>query len=731
MVEMNSKPLQKMSTEIDFRNLILTLAQDKKIILGIAFIVVFMGFIWLLQQPTQYQSHLLIQVENKNGNLATFDGLSSLFDKHSSAAPSDIQKALINSSFILEPVVNQLNLDIEAMPRFFPIIGKMMFYHHDKNSLKSSFLGLSKFAWGGEIITVKKLDVPSDYLGKPLKLVHTGKDHYVLLDPENNILLKGIVGKLERSNDSVHPIRILISQLKSNDGCEFILIRRTMQSVLNQLSLNITIKDLESNDTGNNKTGILELSLKGKDRHEIVSILNSIANVSVAKDTEYRVLEASKTLEFLNNQLPEVKKSLSEAETTLNQYRVKNGKLNLSIQTHIFLNELSDIEKQINQVKLKKEMLLNKYTTQHPFIIELTSRNRILQQELKNLQNKFHNLPTEDQMTLSLLREVKVKNELYLALLKKIQELQVVSAGTLSNIRILAWAKLAERPLSDKKILKMLVFLIMGCISGCFVSVIRRAFHRTIHDPRWIENHLNIPVVAIVPYSTQQKKSIGNALLSAIHPYDLSIESLRSLRIQLQFMMRNSKNNIICILGAKSGIGKTFIASNFASVISSIGKKILLIDTDLRRGNLNQYVNVNNANGLSEFLSSPIPLEDIIKIVHSHLHVIVSGAHILNSLALFEETKFNDLLLFVSQRYDYVVFDTPPVLSVADSIKIAQNSGINLLVMGNGAHPSEEIEFTVKLLHSSGVILNGAIFNNIKPNQKLSIYGQRYYYEKA
>ena len=136
---------------------------------------------------------------------------------------------------------------------------------------------------------------------------------------------------------------------------------------------NLNITEIGSTDQLNIKTGILELSLTGAKPQQLVATLNQIVSVALQEDMKNKSAEAAKTLAFLSDQLPEVKNSLNKAEAALNNYRAKSGKLNLNVETELFLNQIADIEKQIGEAQLKKEELLQYYTPEHPFVQALES----------------------------------------------------------------------------------------------------------------------------------------------------------------------------------------------------------------------------------------------------------------------------------------------------------------------------------------------------------------------
>ncbi len=724
--------------EIDLRSLLLAVYEDKWLITIITGVIFCFIAGYLLLKPSRYESNALIQIENKSTNLGQLDSGTSLFDMK--ASRSDVQKALMSSRFVLEPVVNRLNLNIIAEPQYFPLI-KFFIQKHPTSALAKPWRGLSRFAWGGEKIQVNQFNIPHDFLKLNFTIIAKEANTYELYDSDNHLLLTGHVGALASSKPGSNiPVSILISSLMSNPGAKFHLQKIPTNEIVEKLQKELTINDVGSSQI-NNKTGILQISLIGTDPKKLVSIINMITNVAFQEDTKNKSIEAAKTLAFLNQQLPQIKNSLNQAEVSLNDYRAKNGKLNLPAETHILLEQMADIEKKISETRLKRIELLQYYTQQHPFILEIDSRQNKLQEELLSLQGTMKKLPAQDQIALRLARDVRVKSELYLLLAKKMQELQVIAAGTVSDIRILSFAKNPDEPLSNRTLLKLVAsfFVALGC--GFFTALLRRALHQKVQDPLWIEQNLGIITAAIIPYSKKQnnidrllkKGLIGQSNILAFNaPHDLSIEALRSLRTHLQFSLQSSTNNIIAITGISPEIGKSFVASNFAYILADAGKRILLIDADIRRGHLFRYFNLNKSPGLSEVLTGTMSLQNAIQTLESpNLHILSSGAFVGKPSELLMNERFNDIIEQVSKDYDAVVIDTAPILAVTDGVIVAKHAGINFLLIGSGMHHAEEIEFGVKRLYANNVKIQGVIYNNVQGESRTYGYGKyryRYYY---
>ena len=217
---------------------------------------------------------------------------------------------------------------------------------------------------------------------------------------------------------------------------------------------------------------------------------------------------------------------------------------------------------------------------------------------------------------------------------------------------------------------------------------------------------------------------------------DLAIESLRSLRTTLHFAFLEAQNNIIMITGTGPGVGKTFVSINLAVVLADAGKKILLIDGDMRKGFINKVLGVGRENGLSELILNtssgwtPMLDEAIHKTPVVNLDFIPTGSIPPNPSELLLHERFGDLLTSISKNYDHVIIDSPPILAVTDAAIIGRMASATLMIVRAGQHPMRELEQSVKRLTQADVHLKGVVFNDLPESSSRFGYGQyKYVYQ--
>jgi len=704
-------------THIDFRGLVYGLWENKIIILLVTLIITSMAVIYSITRVPQYEANTLIQIEGKkNNNLLNLTQQFSMGAGSAQIDPVAVQIALIRSPFILEPVIKKLGLDIDINVHSRP--------------LRNHFFSLSS----DDPVKIDFLQVPPTFYDKKLTLLVLDESHYQLLN-DNEVILQGKVGELNASKKNV---LLKVSELHAAPKTTFNIVRHSDASLVNSLISRLHIEELGEANGG--ETGILKISLKDTDPVRLAKILNAITEVAQNKDAEHKSVETAKTVAFLKRQLPLVKLDLESAESKFNEYRATSGKIDIKFETQQLVLQLSSIQKQIIEASMKKSDLMQRFTLKHPFIIGIEAKLKELEKQKIIYENILKSLPAADQVAVNLMRDIKVKNTLYLVLLGKLQELQISKSGTVSDIRMLVPAISPDFPLSKKTSVVGAAGFLLGLILSCLIVLGRKAFFRRVSDPRWVEQNLNIINLAIIPYSKEQTKNMRTYkrkeklfldIIAEKYPRDLAIESLRSLRTTFQIMSHGAKNNIVTMMGISQSIGKSFVSVNFSCLLGDIGKRVLLIDGDIRKGYLHSYFKINQGPGLSEVAAGTAHLENAIqKTFYNNISMLPAGNYPLNPAELLMSPRFKQLITSASEQFDLVIIDTAPVLAVTDCIIIGGMAAINFLVIGSDTHQPEEITLAVKQLDNANIKIHGTIFNNLKP--EASVNGNfRYNYYSA
>ena len=697
----NQPVLYPSEEQRDLSQIFYFFAENKWLIILITCATLVCGIFFLSMQIPQYQADAIIQIEDAKGGSGIHVGrnLATMLDGASSENASAIQMALIRSRYILSPVIQANGLDIVAEPKQLWIMRKLV-----------------PFVSSSKKIQVKSFKTPPKLLNKGFSLVYDKPGHFCLYSETGELIIQGAIGRLITSTD--HQISLEIEAIDAPLGSEFILKKQPEFQAIQSLLKHFKITDLGS---GRQPTGVLQITLTGPDPEKLMHVLDSIANIVSNKNAEKKSLEAAKTLTFLHQQLPLAKKSLEKAETDLSKYRTKSGQINIKAQSQALFAQLVTLDKQRAKLQIDKVNKLRRYTLEHPLMFQLNDRIKGIDRVRHQLEKKLKHIPVSDQIAVSFMRDVKATNSLYLILLNKIQELKVIKEGTISDVHILSYAKLPQLSLPPRRDLVYVWSIFLGLLLSAVIILMRKNFSPRVNDPHWCERKFGIVNLAIIPYSKEQSTNMGQfkntskvspPLLAFRSTHNSSIESLRSLRTSLHVSLCSTSNNIITILGISPAVGKTFISCNLAYLLATSGKRVLLIDADLRRGALHNQFNIPSKPGLADLLTSKATREQVItEGCHPNLSILPCGNYPSDPSELLMSEVFKKWLKTFSKDYDLVIIDTAPLLWVTDGVLVGTLSGINFLVLGANMHRPTEIEMTAKRLSSAGVKLDGTIFN--------------------
>ena len=410
------------------------------------------------------------------------------------------------------------------------------------------------------------------------------------------------------------------------------------------------------------------------------------------------------------------------------------------------LRQLVKLETHLQELELKKLDLGRKFKQSHPSYQAVVEQIEAVENQKRRLAAEVQVLPETQQELLRLTRDVEVNNEIYTLLLAKTQELDIVRAGTVGNVRVIDLAEVnTSKPVKPKKALIVVMATMLGGMLAVAIVLIQKAMHKGIEDPSEIEA-LGLPVYASVPYSEYQVKLTGFAkarkgktvkaksILAVDNPADLSIEALRSLRTSLHFAMMEAKNNVIAISGPSPGVGKSFISVNLATVLAQSNKKVLIIDADMRKGYLQTQFGMQWGDGLSDYLSGRINLEQATKQSQVEgLDVLTRGQIPPNPSELLMHENFSKLVEEVSVKYDMIIIDTPPILAVTDPAIVSAHAGSTLLVTRFGQNHVKELELTRNRFEQNGTDVRGVVFNGVikKASNAYGYYGYYNYEYKS
>ncbi|RFZ82225.1 polysaccharide biosynthesis tyrosine autokinase [Mucilaginibacter terrenus] len=430
---------------------------------------------------------------------------------------------------------------------------------------------------------------------------------------------------------------------------------------------------------------------------------NRLMEVSAAADA---ALDKAKDLEsqqaVLKLQLlaiNETKENISKEKNNVNlNFDAGSGQVDPNLLTLIskldgLLNQRTDLLKTYNYNSqpvqdINKAILQVKNTAINSLNSAYNSVKRNLDfiaAQLGQVNQQISVLPGAERDLVSLRRDFEINEKVYSFLSEKKLEAQISRSGILPGATIIEQAQPNYSPVSPNEHDIHRTAIIFGLAVGLGLIVLIRVLNPYIYDKETIESLTTIPIIGVIRKFPSTLDEDNIQVLAINRPKSIFAESVRSVRTNLNFIAAEKASKVICITSEVAGEGKSFVATNLASTLSLIDKKVILIGADLRRSKLHKTFKVPNEKGLSNYLSHQTTLDEII--LHSeqdNLDFIVSGPVPPNPSELLHTQQLRDMIDVLKTRYDVIMVDTAPIGLVSDAIPLIRISDINIFVIRSG-----------------------------------------------
>ncbi len=727
------------------------------------------GVLLALSKTPIYMADALVQLETKNSGITLSEDIANLMSSESEAI-TEIE--IIRSRMVISKAVEAIGLDIVAAPRSLPLVGGLV---SRLGVTRPDWSWLAPYGWQHESISIESINASAELLGQELQIKAGSAGEYSVELPDGRIL-SGVVGETVQTSQG--DFKILVESISATAGVEFLVRKIGLLDAITSVrrSLKVTEKGRNSN--------LLQVSMQHSDQRVARGIVDEVVGSYVAQNIGRSSEEAENSLEFLRTQMPKVQQDLATSEATLNDYRLKHESINLDLESAAVLERMVVLDTQISELSLEETELSRLYTRDHPRYTALLNKRRKLLDEKGSLAATVQSFPETQQEILRRTRDVEVNQQIYMQLLNKKQELNVLKASTVGSVRVIDQAMSHPQAVSPNKKMMVLMCAMLGMMLGCGIVLMRFFLLRNVDTPEDIAK-IGLPVYATVPFSaSQEKQSPEGYILSRDNPAELTVEALRSLRTSLHFGMLENGKGVVSVTGPSPALGKSFVSANLAYLAAESGSRVLLIDADMRRGTVGQIFDIASGTaGLSEYLAGAASLEEVVHPValasaqslseqsvtsgatvatrEPELEAVLEGIKLMDSPSssaigsseqggglsvmsrgkappnpseLLMQDRLPEFLKEMTRHYDLVVLDTPPVLAVTDAMIIGRYADMNLMVVRHNQTAIHEVEevaktFRINKVDLSGVILNGYNHKDSKYGQYGYSYGYQYNYE--
>ncbi|MGT0196836.1 polysaccharide biosynthesis tyrosine autokinase [Burkholderia pyrrocinia] len=704
------------------------LVGGRRLILCTALAGALAGAVYALCARPVYRTDILFQVEQSptesKPNSPPGDP-SSVFDLKTDAS-TEIE--VLKSRAVMARAVDDTNLAVDARPHYLPIVGWR--FVNAADGLSSPLPG--GYVYGTERIDVPTFDVPKRFLGKRFALTVGNDGAYTLqrtgLLGRTGPVWQGRVGQPLHVETPQGPLDVFVRGVAGEPGARFDLTRYADEEATAWLQKNALISERGK------QSNMIGVTLDGTDPVHDSRVLNAVGDAYLAQNTQRKSAAADKLIRFMDAQLPQLKAQLEQAESRFNAFRASHGTVNTSDEGLALRQQSVDIETRVQTLQQRREELLTRFMPKHPAVVAVDAQLADAQHSLDTVRKQIQQLPTVEQGVLQLQRDVAVDTALYTNLLNTRQQMILARASKTGTVRIVDAAKVAETPTGPHRGMAVIASLILGLLAGAAVVIVRQRVAGTVGDVEEIEWSTGLPVFAAVPHSPVSEPAVPPSKAARRRgartpeppgaPEGAALESLRNFRTALQLSMSDAPNRVVLISGPTTGVGKSFVAANLASLVGAAKRRVLLIDADLRKGSLHERFRYSRAPGLADVVAGTHALDEAIKRdATPGLDFMPMGNVVPDPGELLLQPELAELIERVAARYDMVVIDAPPLLPVADALVLGRLAGTVFLVARSGVTTLTELDESARRLEHAHIDVRGVILNDFKGSPGRYDYG--------
>ncbi len=512
---------------------------------------------------------------------------------------------------------------------------------------------------------------------------------------------------------------------------------------------------------------------------ESKQMIDQLAQLEAQRDaTDINLKEVENMLASYQQQLPQqetnVARSVGEAsDTYIKQMQDQLAKLevqrdmtvvqNPSATGREILNErVKEIDQQIAALRLKLQRRTDDYLrTLTPSqggvedaagylknvkqkIVEaeinvqgLLAKKSALNETIREYERKFDRIPAKS-VQLARLQRARLSNEkLYLMVEEKYNEANITEQSNSGYIEIIEHASLPVSPSSPKTLVNLLLGAVMGLFLGIVFAFVKEYLDVRVQTPEELKRRGFTPFTPIMDMDpeierlgrgdklTARDKAVDAHLITLSYPFSSIAESYRQMRTNLQFAKVGQPLRTLLVTSPAPGEGKSTTVCNLAIAFAQTGKKVLLVDADLRRPTLDAKFTLKKEPGLTEYVAGKKPLSAVIQPTKvENLHAMCSGEIPSNPAEILGSEGMRDMIDTLSRQYDIVLFDSSPILAVTDPAVVSTMVDGTLIVVSSGKTRFEDLDQAAELLEGVGGKVTGVVLNNFDPHRAYGLYRQ-------
>lgn len=681
------------------------------VILAFMTVVLATGVITFTMPPV-YQASTKILLEEKDKTLSSLGQDMSDFTQLSSLSrtgnPLDTQAELMKSTPIVNQVIKRVNL---------------------RNPATGDLITAGSFLAGAKVTTIKNTDILQIYFENTDPIVATQvSDVWAQAFVEQNKMAnrleassaaKFISSQLDKTKAELAKAESALRDYKQANG-EIDLDEEAKASVNSMSELESQYRQaMAANAEAQTRAAALR-------RQMGMSSGEAMASTAMSQDPSIQRLR-EQLLEAETNPI------LANASLTLNNPEVKQLQAQISMlrrtlaqQAAVVIGKQYSGGVNANIDPVRQDMTKDLVAAE---VESLGYQTRVdsLGKMVGSMNAKMSAMPNKELALTRLMRNAQVTGELYKMLLQKYEETRIQEAQNVGNVRIVEEATLPESPIRPKKLQNMLVAIVLGLMAGAGAAMFLEYLDDSIQNVEDAEEAVQLTTLGIIPWLRAKDAA---QLITLNDPRSPASESYRTLRTNIKFLSADSALRTLTITSAGPEEGKSTTIANLGVSFAQAGKRVLIVDTDMRKPTIHAIFDLSNTEGLSSILAGESTMVQAIKHTPQEgLHVLTCGPLPPNPAELLESQRMTNLVEELKEVYDLILFDAPPIIAVTDASILASRLDGLILLLGVNKVTRKAGRHALQLLGRAKVKVWGMVVRGVRPDNDGYYYSyyHRYY----
>ena len=661
--------------DIDIGRLFRLILMQSKLIALITLLGTSIGIAYYVITDKVYKSSSLLQVYSNQRPSVSSSPIDLVLGGSNQIDLSNLEFIFKSRKNIFE-VIDRFNLNVK----------------HDQEALKTTQI-------------FETIEFNNFANGKSKKyLVQQNGNGYLLTDLENNSSFEGTYGKEENFNG----LKLNMKDVLEGSKEIYFSINNPEQSY-REVVRNFEFIPVQDQRMFNSSGGLLDISYSSLDENMSKEILNAANEIFIRNIIETESQQASNAIDFIDQRVVNVEVILNKNKADLKNFQESNKSINVDLEIQSIIESIAAIDTKISEIDLKITTAETNYTSTNPFYIDLINQKNALLEQRSRIEKEIESLPLAQQEYIDLYREVEISQQIYSELINKRLEYSIIEASTLGYIRIIDNAYFNE--ITSPRIFSVLLSAFLSLISAILFATYRGYNLLPITNPAEIaDNGVMTPIGGVLPFETDTT--------------DLKLtQSIESLIVNINQILESKESSkrgsVVLITSPTPSNGKSFISRQLAETYVKIGKRVLLIDNDQKRGELHKGFEVN------KIVEKDFKTMDIEEFkLNNGLYFIPRISKILNSFQFLYSPEYVAKIDEWKNQFDIILFDTPPLLSVSDTSILMTYSDINITVVRHGLSKINELKQLGSIANQIGINIDIIAYNAYeKPSSYYGYYG--------